>query len=178
MTAHKITIIRVTLPDLGMLRELAVQTFTDTFVSLNSVENMTAYISEAFHPQKLAFELEQPNSQYWLVFAGDKPAGYLKVNTGSSQTDLKEENTLEIERIYVQKDFQQLGIGRLLMEKAYTIAKENGLASVWLGVWEENKKAIRFYEKNGLRKTGQHVFFLGVERQNDLIMKKEIKQFR
>lgn len=102
--------------------------------------------------------------------------GYLKLNTGVSQTELKDNDALEIERIYVLKDFHGKKVGQLLFDKAITKAKERHVAYVWLGVWEENKRALQFYTKNGFVEFDQHVFVLGDEAQTDIMMKLELKK--
>lgn len=76
--------------------------------------------------------------------------GYLKLNFGQSQTELKDEKALEIERIYVLKEFHGKKIGQILYDKALEVAKDRKADYVWLGVWEENPRAISFYRKNGL----------------------------
>jgi ribosomal protein S18 acetylase RimI-like enzyme len=90
---------------------------------------------------------------------------------GLSQTELKDNDALEIERIYVLKDFHGKKVGQLLFDKAITIAKAKHVAYVWLGVWEENKRALQFYTKNGFVEFDQHVFVLGDEAQTDIMMK-------
>jgi ribosomal protein S18 acetylase RimI-like enzyme len=105
----------------------------------------------------------------------EKVIGYLKLNMGGSQTELKDNDALEIERIYVLKDFHGKKVGQLLFDKAITIAKEQQVAYVWLGVWEENKRALQFYTKNGFVEFDQHIFVLGDEAQTDIMMKLELK---
>jgi ribosomal protein S18 acetylase RimI-like enzyme len=97
--------------------------------------------------------------------------GYLKLNKGGSQTELKDNDALEIERIYVLKDFHGKEVGQLLFDKAIEVAKAKHVAYVWLGVWEENKRALQFYTKNGFIEFDQHVFVLGDEAQTDIMMK-------
>jgi ribosomal protein S18 acetylase RimI-like enzyme len=106
----------------------------------------------------------------------EKVIGYLKLNMGISQTELKDNDALEIERIYVLKAFQGKKVGQLLFDKAITIAKELQVAYVWLGVWEENKRAIQFYTKNGFVEFDQHVFVLGDEPQTDIMMKLQLNK--
>ncbi|MEX1301581.1 MAG: GNAT family N-acetyltransferase, partial [Desulfotignum sp.] len=97
---------------------------------------------------------------------------------GTSQTESKAENTLEIERIYVLKEFHGKTVGQQLYEKAMEIAKEKSVTYVWLGVWEKNSKAIRFYEKNGFKAFDTHIFRLGNDKQTDILMKHQMKQRR
>jgi ribosomal protein S18 acetylase RimI-like enzyme len=102
--------------------------------------------------------------------------GYLKLNKGGSQTELKDNDALEIERIYVLKEFHGKKVGQMLFEKAIQIAKEQNAEFVWLGVWEENKRAIQFYTKNGFVEFDQHVFVLGDEPQTDIMMKLQLNK--
>jgi ribosomal protein S18 acetylase RimI-like enzyme len=48
------------------------------------------------------------------------------------------------------------------------------VSDAWLGVWEDNHRAIRFYEKNGFEKFDSHPFILGESKQTDLLMKLRI----
>jgi ribosomal protein S18 acetylase RimI-like enzyme len=100
-----------------------------------------------------------------------KEIGYLKVNEGAAQTELKNLQALEIERIYVKKEFQDKKVGQLLFEKALELAKLQGAPYIWLGVWEKNLKAIRFYKRNGFVEFDKHIFKVGTDEQTDLLMK-------
>lgn len=81
---------------------------------------------------------------------------------------------LEIERIYIKKPFHQLGLGKELFQKAVVMALEHHKTSIWLGVWEKNKQALAFYQKLGFVKTGEHSFYMGQEKQIDLLMVKTL----
>jgi diamine N-acetyltransferase len=97
--------------------------------------------------------------------------GYLKLNYGQAQTELKDSKALEIERIYVLQTYQGKNVGQLLYTKAIEIAKQASVDYVWLGVWEENHRALRFYQKNGFVPFDKHVFKLGDDEQTDILMK-------
>ena len=145
------------------------------FAESNSAENMAKYLEEAYSFEKLNEELNNQNSFFYFAILDEKVIGYLKLNLGESQTELKDNDALEIERIYVLKDFHGKKVGQLLFDKAITIAKELQVAYVWLGVWEENKRALQFYTKNGFVEFDQHVFVLGDEAQTDIMMKLALK---
>jgi ribosomal protein S18 acetylase RimI-like enzyme len=87
---------------------------------------------------------------------------------------LKDDKALEIERIYVLKDFYGKKVGQLLYEKAIELAKQVKSDYVWLGVWEENQRAISFYKKNGFEEFDKHIFKLGNDEQTDIMMKLQI----
>lgn len=171
-----ITIEQINNRHIAALQQIGRQTFSETFAESNSAENMTKYLEEAYSFEKLNEELNNPNSFFYFAILYEKVIGYLKLNTGVSQTELKDNDALEIERIYVLKDFHGKKVGQLLFDKAITKAKEWHVAYVWLGVWEENKRALQFYTKNGFVEFDQHVFVLGDEAQTDIMMKLELKK--
>jgi ribosomal protein S18 acetylase RimI-like enzyme len=71
----------------------------------------------------------------------------------------------------VLQDFHGKKVGQLLYEKAIQIARNKKVPFVWLGVWEENHRAIQFYIKNGFVAFDQHIFKLGDDEQTDIMMK-------
>ena len=98
--------------------------------------------------------------------------GYIKTNQAGAQTVLPNEGGIEIERIYVDPQLKTRGIGKALLENTVMLARKAGMLYIWLGVWENNHQAIRFYEKNGFLTYSQHIFKLGYDLQTDLLMKR------
>lgn len=160
--------------DLPILQELSIETFNDTFKDQNSPENMKAYLEKAFHSKQLEKELSNAYSQFFFIFFNSEVAGYLKVNTDDAQSEEMDEDSLEIERIYIKNNFQKNGLGKYLLNKASEIALEHNKQKIWLGVWEKNENAIAFYKKMGFVQTGTHSFYMGDEEQTDLIMTKTL----
>ncbi|WKN40907.1 GNAT family N-acetyltransferase [Tunicatimonas pelagia] len=156
------------------LQEIGKRTFAETYSSGNSEENMTEYLKSQFSTKKLETELTDKNTAFYFAKLGGKVIGYLKINLGQSQTEIKDGNALEIERIYVLKEFQGKKVGQLLCKKAVELARKQNVDYVWLGVWEHNPRAIRFYEKNGFVAFDSHIFKLGNEEQTDIMMKLEL----
>lgn len=167
-----ITIEKCTLEDLRKLQEISYETFNETFKHQNSPENMKAYLERAFNLKQLEKELSNRFSQFFFIYSNNEVAGYLKVNTDDAQSEKMGDETLEIERIYVKKKFQKLGLGQHLLNKAMEIAAEHNKKTIWLGVWERNENAIAFYKKMGFVQTGAHSFYMGDEEQLDFIMTK------
>ena len=165
---------KINIDDLETLRNLSIQTFKETFEEVNTEEDMQKYLLENLSIEKLKSELENPNSEFYFAENNDEILGYLKLNFKDAQTEKLEENHFEIERIYVLKAFLGQKIGQILFDKAIEIGREKNLEYVWLGVWEENHRAIRFYEKNGFEIFGKHDFVLGKDVQTDLLMKMKI----
>ncbi len=166
-----ITIKKVTLDDIDQLQKIGRQTFYQTFFTGNSEENMKKYLDVGFSKDKLITELNDSNSVFYFAILDDNAIGYLKLNFGQSQTELKGEHSVEIERIYVLQEFHGKKVGQMLYDKTIEIAKEENAEYVWLGVWEENPRAIRFYKKNGFVEFDKHIFKLGDDEQTDIMMK-------
>ena len=147
--------------DLETLKQIGRQTFYESFSADNTEKDMQEYLDENFSTEKLTNELNNPYSSFYIALANNQTIGYLKINTGDAQTELKNIQALEIERIYISKEFQGKQIGKLLFDKALQLAKEIHAPYLWLGVWEKNTKAIQFYKKNGLVEFDKHMFKLG-----------------
>ncbi|KAA0130152.1 GNAT family N-acetyltransferase [Chryseobacterium sp. SN22] len=158
--------------DLTILQNLGRETFYETFAPYNSEEQIQQYLTESFAAEKLTRELNHPDSLFFIVWEQEDPIGYLKVNSGKAQTELQDETSLEIERIYVKSSHHGRKVGQLLYDKALETAVELRKKYLWLGVWKENHRAVRFYKKNGFKEFDKHVFRLGNEKQTDLMMKK------
>lgn len=172
---QEITIRKIRTIDIIELQNIGKLTFAETFSSGNSEENMKKYLEEGFSIDKLTAELNDPNAKFYFAELDGKTIGYLKVNMGQSQTEIKDNNALEIERIYVLKEYHGKKVGQILYDKAIELAKEKNVEYVWLGVWEQNPRAIRFYEKNGFKAFDKHIFKLGNDEQIDIMMKLKMK---
>lgn len=135
---------------------------------------MADYLKTGFSVEKVTSELGNADSEFHLAYDGDQLIGYLKVNHGPAQSELKDDTALEIERIYVLRAWQGLKVGQLFYNKAIDVARERGYAYVWLGVWEENENAIGFYKRNGFVEFDKHLFTLGDDIQTDIMMRKEL----
>jgi ribosomal protein S18 acetylase RimI-like enzyme len=171
--AH-ITITRATINDLAVIQQVGQETFFETFVQSNTEADMKKYLAESFNDEKVKAELANPDSLFFIAWEEGNPIGYLKVNTGNAQTDLQDVNALEIERIYVKSAYHGKKVGNRLYEKALEVAQSLQKSYMWLGVWEENPRAIRFYEKNGFVAFDKHLFMLGDDAQTDILMRKPL----
>jgi ribosomal protein S18 acetylase RimI-like enzyme len=161
--------------DVTELQDISSKTFNETFAVHNSEENMAKYLSEHLSINKLAEELSNEHSIFYFATLSNSIIGYAKLNFGTAQTELQDNSGLEIERIYVLREYFGKRVGQALFEKAILVAEENKLHYIWLGVWEENPRAISFYKKNGFVEFDKHIFKLGDDEQTDIMMKKILK---
>ncbi|MFX3650245.1 MAG: GNAT family N-acetyltransferase [Paenibacillus sp.] len=163
-----------TIEHVSELQKISYETFNETFKAKNSPENMKAYLEKAFNRERLETELSIADSQFLFIYVNHKLAGYMKLNINDAQSEKMGVESLEIERVYIKKEFQKHGLGKVLLHKAIELATEHHKRNIWLGVWEKNENAIAFYEKMGFVKKGAHAFYMGDEEQIDFIMTKTI----
>jgi ribosomal protein S18 acetylase RimI-like enzyme len=156
------------------LAELERSTFVETFGHLNEPDELERHVARAFAVDHIARQLADERIELSWVLEGEHPVAFLKLNHGDAQTEPDLTDGLEVEQVYVRATHQGLGLGRLLLEHATVRARAEGLAFVWLGVWEENAKGIAVYERLGYRAFGEHTFLLGTDPQRDVLMRLDI----
>jgi diamine N-acetyltransferase len=160
--------------DIHTLTHFSCKTFNETYAHMNTPSNMRTYLEKSFNIGKLRSELSDHNSLFYFLYADGELAGYIKINESPAQTDINDTQSLEIERLYVAKEFQGKGFGSVLMNKAIDVANMREKTYIWLGVWEKNDKAIKFYKRNGFSEFGKHSFVIGEEEQTDYVMRKNL----
>ena len=165
---------KCSLDDILDLQKIYRQTFFETFSEQNSEENMRIFLDKAYSEEKLKSEIEDKESETFIAVENQKILGVLKINTGNAETESGLENSLEIQRIYILKESKGLGIGTVFMNLAEKKARELGVSFIWLGVWEKNFSAQKFYTDKGFRRFSEHAFVLGDDIQTDFLMKKEL----
>ena len=160
--------------DLEVLINLGRRTFIEAFEKDNKPEDFKIYLDSAFREETLYKELQDINSAYYFIYMGSSLVGYIKLNENEAQSDINDINSIELERIYVLAEFQGHGIGEWVLRQVISIAKVKNRSYVWLGVWEHNPKAIKFYQRLGFYKFGTHPYFIGNDEQTDWLMRLDI----
>jgi hypothetical protein len=156
---------------LPQLVDIAIQTFDETFADTTSKEDMKNYNERCFTVEQFRKEMQSQESWFYFTEYNGKLAGYLKVNIGEEQSELREHDGFEVERLYVLKEFYGMGVGAALMDFSVEKGKLLGKKYLWLGVHEENYRALRFYEKYGLKEFDEHIFMMGKTPQRDVLMR-------
>ncbi len=175
MTSQAIKIVRVQLEDQEKLLDIGYKTFYDAFgPPVNTEENIQSYLKDKFTLDQITNELLNPYSEFFFAQLDKQIVGYVKVNSKDAQTESLGKNSIEIERIYVVQEYQGKNIGQILFDKSLQIAKKKNADFIWLGVWDQNPGAIRFYQRNGFKIFDKHQFVLGTEVQTDVMMKLEL----
>jgi ribosomal protein S18 acetylase RimI-like enzyme len=169
-----LTFEKCTIEDLEVLVDISRNTFVCAFEKDNNPDDFWNYINKAFNENAMVEQLLNANSQFYFVYLKNVLVGYFKLNKNEAQTEQFAKRSMELERIYVLKDFQNQGIGKAMLLKVIDIAKACKASFLWLGVWQENKKAVRFYETHGFNKFSSHPYFIGKDKQTDWLMKKKL----
>jgi GNAT superfamily N-acetyltransferase len=160
--------------DAALLADLGTRAFSQAFAGLNTPENMALYLAGAFSPRKQADELAMPGCTFFIIENEGIPAGYARLQAGSTKLCVTGAKPVELVRFYVLQQWVGKGIAGMLMEACLKSAKESGHDVIWLSSWTENPRAIAFYHKWSFKEVGGSTFILGEEIQEDVIMAREV----
>jgi GNAT superfamily N-acetyltransferase len=157
--------------DAALLAELAARLFEQTFGPQNEPENMRAYLARAFSPDIQRAELSDAERVTWMAEDPSGVAiGYVMLRRGSGVPSVGGARPAEIQRVYADRSWHGRGVGAALIQACVDQARAWSCDVLWLAVWEENPRAIRFYEKSGFRSIGRQTFLLGDDVQFDIVM--------
>ena len=175
MSSGEVKIERCDPRDAPVIADIGRTTFVETYSEQTTSADMDEHVAHAYSREQIDAELAEPGSTFFLARVGDAVAGYLKINRGQAQTELREATGLEIESLYVLKAFREQGVGRLLLDKAFDEARRGGADYVWLGVWERNASARRFWKHMGFVEFDSHAFRFGSVEHTDVMMRLELE---
>ncbi|HKG23818.1 MAG TPA: GNAT family N-acetyltransferase [Blastocatellia bacterium] len=161
---------RATPADAELIAELGARTFADTFAVDNTPEDMSAYLQEHFSPARQASELADSAAIFLIAEVDAEAAGYAQLQSGEGPSCVAASNPIELARLYAAREWLGRGVGEALMRACVDEAGRAGHDILWLGVWERNERAKRFYSRWGFQKVGEHIFQLGNDSQTDWVM--------
>lgn len=174
--SDQIDIRQATIDDAKLLTDLSYTTFWDAFAHhpKNGPDDLNHYMRQAFSLDQIASELADERSIFLIAEIDAKPAGYAKLVVDTVEDGVTAERPIELARLYSHQEYLGKGVGQNLLSACFERAGELGCDVMWLGVWEFNPRAQSFYERNGFRVVGRHVFQLGNDPQTDLLMQKNL----
>jgi ribosomal protein S18 acetylase RimI-like enzyme len=172
MTNSSVVIRTAETADGPCIAELAARTFIKAFALHNDPADIDAYVSNAFSRDTILHEIEDANCLFFLAVEDGINIGYAKTRKGEPPECVGGPKPIELERIYVDASRQSTGVGALLMQEVFDYARHEGYETVWLGAWEKNPNARRFYERHGFVPVGSKYFMVGNDRQNDVVMRR------
>ena len=173
---QSIAIRKATPDDSDMLASLGRKAFYEAFGQYNDPGDMQAYLDLAFNPENIREQLSDRNNTFLIASRQSEPVGYAKLKRHSSVPELRGEHAIQLERIYALQDFLGKKVGKTLMEECVHLSRKEDYQKMWLSVWQENKRAIAFYEKWGFKVIGFKQFIIGKEVNNDFVMAMDIEK--
>ncbi len=160
--------------DVEAICNIGAQTFTDAYSAYNTKEDLSEYIAYYFSKEKIADELRMDNTGYYLCREKGEIIGYLKLNFDISCEAFAGSKVTELQRIYVLKEYYRKKGGSILMQYAVALCENLQYEFIWLGVWKENKRALKFYDSCGFEIIGERNFKLGSKVYDDFYLRKRL----
>lgn len=160
--------------DAEALSTFGARVFHDTFAPDNDPMDMHAYLSDAFTPEKQTAEMADPSRSCLIAEVGDVIAGYAMLRVDATDPLVPGDQPVELQRFYVDIPWHGHGVAPRLMAACLHEAHQRGGDTLWLGVWERNARAIRFYTKQGFTDVGTQEFRLGSDLQTDRVMSRPV----
>jgi len=184
---------RATVNDAAQVSYLIGSTWARFFAYSVSESDLETYLTTLLSEASIRTEIEDP-SKYFLVaerrarpgFTSKSDAGATMSQDGPTITGVAQlflstkkqglisSSPVELNRLYIDPEEQGGGLAAILLDSAVSIAKEMGYNGLWLGVWENNARAKRFYKKMGFEERGEHFFWVGESKRRDLVMEKSL----
>jgi ribosomal protein S18 acetylase RimI-like enzyme len=164
------TIRRAILQDASTLSQLGADTFYTTFKGTCTEDDMNDFLHDYYNLEQVKKELSDPKDFFYVLEIDKISVGYMRLKEDyTAFATMQQWKALELKRLYILEQYQGKGIAQQLMNFALDFAQKNTYEVVWLGVWEHNYRARRFYEKMGFENTGfKHEFPIGNTPQTDL----------
>lgn len=172
-----LTIKPVELTDIEELTQLGRTTFIETYENVDDPVYLQAHLDRNHIVEIIAKEVKDARNLFFIARFNDQPVGFCKLvmNEHEQHPILQADKCIEIERMYVLKQFQGFHIGHTLLSESLNYSATNGFETIWLGVSENNERAIKIYEQWGFVYFDTHLFDFGGEMQTDLMMKRAVK---
>ena len=174
MNIPKLDIRRATVEDAGVVAAIGAHTFEASFGADNRPEDMQQYLALSFSPTHIESQLSDPTSIFLLAYEDDRTVGYAMLCKSKKPVSVLGPEPIELVRFYIEAEIIGKGYGSALMHACLDEAQKSGHRTIWLGVWEKNQRAIRFYRKWGFTKVGTQQFVLGSDLQNDHILARPV----
>lgn len=157
--------------DAARLAAFARETFIATFGADNRPEDMADFVAQHFQPEIQRREIANPRLTTLLAESDDALVAYAQLREDANPPPgVRRTGSIELWRFYIASAWHGQGMAQRFLREVVAVARARHADSLWLGVWEHNLRARRFYEKCGFVRVGQHDFVLGADVQTDLVL--------
>lgn len=158
--------------DLQALTKLGRDTFVETFGTLYTPEDLNSFLTEVYSESVVADELADPKLSHQVIEHQGDLIAFAKIGPVYVPVDDPAPDAMELWQIYVRREFLGQGLGKQLMTWAFQQFEELGAGDIYVSVFSENERAIRFYQAYGFEKFGEYGFPVGEQIDLEWIMRK------
>lgn len=153
-----IKILKATIEHVEILAPLSIEAFIPAHGHSSPKKDIESYIERNFSIENFKKELANPAFEYYLIYHNNKAVGFSKVIFNTPHENVASQNLTKMERLYILKEYYGLNLGVELMQFNIDLAQKNNQEGIWLEVWVENIRAIKFYTKMGFDIVGNYDF--------------------
>ncbi|MBI1362346.1 MAG: GNAT family N-acetyltransferase [Alphaproteobacteria bacterium] len=157
--------------DAAELSEIGRETFIETFGHLYPPADLVHHLEETYSIEKMAADLADPEVEVRVALSGKRMVAYCKIGPCKLPIETGPGPALELHRVYVYQARQGVGVGRILLTWAIERARRRGAADLFLGVWQQNERAIAVYKSRGFETVGAYKFRVGETLDDEHIMR-------
>ena len=167
-------VIRLALPseaqELALLGE---RLWRETYTGLIPQANLELHLAETFGESQQATELADPACRTLVLAEEGQLLGYALLKARGPVWEgapFRFVNPIEVARFYLDASLHGGGAAQALMSAVLVESASMGHDLVWLQVWEENARAIRFYAKAGFSDAGEATYRIGNQVDRDRLL--------
>ncbi len=140
--------------DVRLISALAITTCYEAYFELDPAHDLADYCFNFLSPEATETEFSDPDSTFLIAEINERAVGFVKLRENKIVECLKGRHAIEVQRIYVLEKLKGRKIGNRLLDAGAAIGRERGYETLWLGVWDKNTAAQKFYERIGMTNVG------------------------
>ena len=163
-----------TVADADALAAFGRRSFIDTFADTNPIGNLLAYVDSVYAPAIQQRELLDPAICCLVAVRDSELIAFAQLRRGKMSPGVHDPTAIELQRFYVDRSAHGTGLAQALMDRCLAYASDHGAGTLFLGVWEQNARALRFYAGRGFTEVGRQVFRMGDDEQQDLVLARSL----
>lgn len=159
-----------------IIRRVGTLSYKEHFTEIWTNEGIETYLTSQFSSEKLSSDFTNNSTRYFISYFDNLPIGLLKVNLHKILPNSSKDYGLELEKIYLLKEFAGKGLGEILLQFVREFAIKNSEEIIWLDVLKTNTKAKSFYERYGFVVVGQLDFSTDKVKPDMWVMKCDLSR--
>jgi diamine N-acetyltransferase len=157
------------------LRTMARQAFSEAFAHLYDPIQFSQFLEQAYGVGgTMDRGLADPLIRWQVAAVGDQVIGYVKLTSLTLPAPAPNPGAIELQQIYVLSPWHGRGVAERLMNWALDTARAMGAPEIYLGVFDHNTRAKRFYGRHGFSEVARCTFQLGDQIDDDRVWRKTL----